>query len=542
MFEPAAIESGRASDLGQPAGPSPESQDQFSLSRLTVAGVWATILAVAVGGLVFFYSRGLTNLYGDGIAHMEGARRLWDSRTPGYPEIGSVWLPLYHILASPLALSDTLWRTGLAGSIVSTAAFAVTAWFLFRLGAEMGRSVAAGLVALAAFVACPNMLYLATTPLTEPLAELWAVLLVYRLFRFGETGHTRALVGASVAAFLGTITRYDGWFVLPFAALFVLWARPGTWRDRLQRAALFSAIAGAGPVLWVIHNAVRFGNPLEFYNGPYSARAIYAHQLATSGFLYPTAGSFLLSARYYLEDLKLVIGPWPLEIAVLGLVAWAAERRERARRSAGLLLVAPLPFYLQSMAHAAVPLYVPTLFPNTYYNLRYGLEMLPGVALLASFLIAPGLGRRLSAALAVVLVAVIVGQGVSTAAPGASELAVAKEGELNSPCLSRTGQAMIRFLRTNYDGETVLMTEGKYPCVPPQVGIAFRRTLSEANRPYWLAMRYGADRWVGWVFRSAGDSVDELMRDYPQAFRDLDLVQDYKFAGEDEVRIYRRRK
>lgn len=511
------------------------------LSRRTAIAAGVAILALSAGGLAFFYSRGLTNLYGDGIAHLEGARRLWDSRTPGYSEIGSVWLPLDHILASPLALSDTLWRTGLAGSLVSMMAFAVAAWFLFRLGAEMGRSAAAGLVALVAFIACPNMLYLASTPLTEALAVLWAVLLVYCLFRFGETGSRRALLAASIAAFLGTLTRYDGWFVLPFAALFVLFARPGSWRDRLRRAALFSVIAGAGPALWILHNTLRFSNPLEFYNGPYSAKAIYAHQLSTTGFPYPTAGSLLLSARYYVEDLKLVIGPWPLELAVLGLIAWAAGSRQRARRSAGLLLVVPLPFYLQSMAHAAVPLYVPTLFPHTYYNLRYGLEMLPGVALLASFLVAPGLGKRWAAGLAIALIAVIVGQAVSTAAPGASELAVAKEGELNSPCRSLTEQAMIRFLRAHYDGETVVMTEGKYPCVPPQVGIPFRRTLSEANRKYWLALPNGADRWAGWVFRSSGDSVDGLMRDYPEAFRDFDLVQDYKFAGEDEVRIYRRR-
>src|SRR6266487_647748 len=110
----------------------------------------------------------------------------------------SAWLPLFHLLASPLALSDTLWRTGLAGSIVSTLAFAATAWFLFRLTFEMNRNVAAAFVALATFAACPNMAYLASTPLTEPLALLWAVLVVYGLFRFQETGRRSALVWAAL--------------------------------------------------------------------------------------------------------------------------------------------------------------------------------------------------------------------------------------------------------------------------------------------------------------------------------------------------------
>ncbi len=508
----------------------------------TVVATWAVILGVALAGLAIFYSRGLSNLYGDGIAHMEGARRLWDSLTPGYAEIGSAWLPLYHVLASPLALNDTLWRTGLAGSIVSTAAFVLTAWLLFRLACEMNRTVAAGVVALVACVACPSMLYLASTPLTEPLALLWAVSAVYGLFRYHQTGQAGALIGAAVAAFLGTLTRYDEWFVLPFAALFVLLARRESWRDRFRHAALFSVIAGAGPLLWVLHNALRFGNALEFYNGPYSARAIYAHQISTTGFRYPTEGSLLLSARYYLEDLKLVIGPWPLELAVLGLVAWAVGTGQRARRSAALLLVVPLPFYLQSMAHAAVPLYVPTLFPNTYYNLRYGIEMLPGVAILASFVVAPALDRRIRSALLVVLTGLILAQAVSMTSNGWPELAVAKEGELNSPCRSETQQAMIRFLGGNYDGQTILMGAGKYPCLLPQLGIPYRQTLSETNRRYWLAMRSGAGKWVGWVIRGTGDPVDELMRAYPQAFDDFDLAAKYKFTGEDGVEIYRRRK
>ncbi len=92
------------------------------------------ILAVTCASLHFFYTRGLSNLYGDGLAHMEGARRIFDSITPGYEEIGSVWLPLYHLVCAPLAINDFLWRTGLAGGLVSSAAFRTDRYLLFRLG------------------------------------------------------------------------------------------------------------------------------------------------------------------------------------------------------------------------------------------------------------------------------------------------------------------------------------------------------------------------------------------------------------------------
>jgi len=512
-----------------------------SASSLALAVAGAAIAIVAIGCLAYYYSHGLINTYGDSIAHMEGARRLFDSQTPGYPEIGTVWLPLFHILAAPLALNDFLWRTGLGGALVSSAAFIIAAWFIFRLALGMNRNVAAAVVALVAFALCPDMDYLAATPLTESLSIMWFVLMVYGLFRFQQAQRLRSLSGAAIAAFCGTLTRYDVWYVLPFAALFVLLTRAGDWPRRFKHAARFSVIAGAGPALWLLHNALRFGNVLEFYNGPFSAKAIYAHQVATTGFRYPTEGSLLLSAHYYLADLQLVIGVWPLALAALGLVAWAAERRERARRAAGLLLLAPLPFYLQSMAHAAVPVYVPTLFPNTYYNLRYGLEMLPAVAICCSFLVSARLAPKLRFAWGVLLVALLAGQSVANLAGGVRELPVVKEGLLNSPCRSKAEQAVIRLLRAQYDGSLILMTVGKWPCVMPTLDIPFRKTLTESNRESWLRLRYQVDRSVGWIVRGEGDSTDEVMRRYPHSFKDFELIEREKSPPEDGVWIYRRR-
>jgi 4-amino-4-deoxy-L-arabinose transferase-like glycosyltransferase len=505
------------------------------------AAVWAAIVVAASAGLYFFYSRGLTDVYGDAMAHMEGARRLFDSLTPGYEEIGTVWLPLPHLLAAPLAINDYLWRTGLAGSFISTAAFIVTAWFACRLAAEMNREVAAGVVALAGFLLCPNMLYLASTPLTEPLAILWMVLMAYGLFRYQESGSIWALIGAGAAAFCGTWTRYDGWSVLPFAALFVLLARQNPWPKRLRHSALFSATAGTGPALWLLHNAYKFGNALEFYNGPYSAKAIYAHQLATTAFAFPTDGSILVSARYYLEDLKLVIGVGPLVLALLGLIAWMASESNRRRRAVALLFLVPLPFNIQAMAHSAVPLYVPTLFPNTYWNLRLGMEMLPAAAIFPSFLLFPGLPRRLHRLVLAALLLIIIGQAVLIASHGASELAIAKEGILNTPCKSPRRQAVIRVLRQVYDGGNVLIASGKWPCVMREVGIPFHRTLTGNNRRFRDLLRTDPAKWAEWIVRGDDDDVDILMRAYPEAYEGFEMIFQANFPGEGSVEIYRRR-
>lgn len=510
-----------------------------SITWRWAAGVWAATAVLAGGALILFYRLGVTDIYGDALAHMEGARRLFDSLTPGYPEIGSVWLPLYHIIVSPLAQNNYLWRTGLAGSLISVACFAVTAWVLFRMAAEMNLSRAAGIVALAGFLICPSMLYLASEPLTESMAQMWAVLCVYALFRFQFSGRQRTLILAALAAFAGTLTRYGEWYVLPFAALFVLLARRDNWSRRFWSAFLFSVIAGAGPVLWFAHNAYRFGNPLEFYNGPYSAVAIYAQQVATTGFRYPTDGSLFLSTRYYLEDLRIVIGPWALELAVLGLVAWMAERT--GRRSAALLLLVPLPFYIQAMAHAAVGLYVPTLFPFTYYNLRYGLEMLPGIALLPSFVVSRPIARMTRLGVAALFVGVITAQAVAQVGGGLRDLPIVQESIRNSPCRKLLRKEVANYLRRVYDGKTILMASGKWPCLATRVGIDYRKTLTENNRRYWRRLRFGAGHWAEWILRRKGDVVDQLMNAYPSAFADFVQVKTISIPHEGTVIIYRRR-
>jgi len=533
--------SARNDTIGGSSGRTPRFGQPPALSFKIDGAVALSIAAVSLAALYFFYSRGLTNIYGDAIAHMEGARRIFDSLTPGYSEIGTVWLPLFHLLAAPLATNDFLWRTGLAGSVVSCAAFAGTAWILYRFGSAVNEGRAAGLLALAVFLLSPNLLYLASTPLTEPLEIFWSVLVVYELFRYQQKGSVLNLIVAAGAACLGTLTRYEEWYVLPFAALFVLLARRQYWQLRVRHALIFSLIAGAGPALWLLHNAYRFSNPLEFYNGPFSAQAIYAHQLATMAFPYPTDGKLLLSAQYYVEDLKLVFGVWPLELGSLGLVAWIVNRPVWEKGSAALLFLVPLPFYVNALAYAAVPLYVPTLFPFSYYNLRYGAEMIPALALFAGFLLPRTLPRPWRNGLLAFFLAIVVLQSCLLFSGGAERLVVAREGVLNTPCRSERQQAIIRVLRARYDGGRVLVAAGKWPCVFPEVGIHFRNTVSDSNREYWRELRTDASKLVGWIIRGDGDPVDELMRAYPQAFAKFELVEKDSFSKEGSVEVYRKK-
>src|SRR5438309_10451639 len=104
-----------------------------------LVGVLASV--IIVNAFLFFLSRDQTFIHIDAIAHVNKARGLFDNIEPGLRQLGTVWLPLPHLLMAPLAVIDPLWRSGAAGSLLSIICFIGTGMFLFLTGLEWtGRS------------------------------------------------------------------------------------------------------------------------------------------------------------------------------------------------------------------------------------------------------------------------------------------------------------------------------------------------------------------------------------------------------------------
>ena len=71
---------------------------------------------VSVISFLFYFQHGDVLLYGDAVAHLNIARRVFDSKTPGLLQLGTVWLPLPHLLMIPFLISDGLWQSPDFGS------------------------------------------------------------------------------------------------------------------------------------------------------------------------------------------------------------------------------------------------------------------------------------------------------------------------------------------------------------------------------------------------------------------------------------------
>src|SRR3989338_6019450 len=137
--------------------------DRIRLLRLTI---FVTIFLAIVSTAIAF-NNDLIVAYGDAESHLNIAKRVIDGLTPGFAQLGGIWLPLPHLLMIPLVKVDILWRTGLAGSLISGIAYVVSAIVIFKLVKLVFPNKQAALAAVLVFLLNPNVLYLQSTPMTE---------------------------------------------------------------------------------------------------------------------------------------------------------------------------------------------------------------------------------------------------------------------------------------------------------------------------------------------------------------------------------------
>lgn len=469
------------------------------------SGLYAA-LALIAGAATFAWALAHQRLllYGDATAHLAIARRMVDSATPGLSQWGTVWLPLPHLLMAVLVWNNWLWRTGIAGSLPSLAALVLGTWLLHQLVRRECGPVAAGWAA-SLYALNPSLLYLAAVPMTESIYLAAFLGLVNACSLYATEPVVRRAWQAGAWGLAASMCRYDGWFVLPFALLALWVGAPGPKQGR-EAGWRFCVLAGAGPVFWFAYNAFYLGDPLAFARGPYSARQIYLNALRHGGLRYPGDHVFGTAALYFLKTVVLTCGE---PLLILGLAALVLlQRRWRARPAAWLVLL-PLPWYVWAMWSGNVPIFVPQYWPHGYYNLRYGVQMLPAAALFSGVLVgalAAGARRVLVPQLRTGIVAglaILCGAAYLGMLRGEGPIAYA-EAVHNAPDRLSMEHQLAAALASRQPGETILMYYGSYPGALADDGIAVRSVIQEANFRVWQAALARPSQHVQWVVVEAG--------------------------------------
>lgn len=490
----------------------------------------AGLVSLLVGAVVqwWMHRADLVLAFWDAQAHLDIARRIWDSTTPGIQMLGTVWLPIPHLLYLPFTLVDPWWWNGLAGGLVGLAAFVATAMAVSALvHRHTGSTVWAG-VAAAVVIANPSLAYLQTTAMTEPILLAFLTGSVWALDRWiGDRSRGNHLLLSGVLAALAVGSRYDGWFYAAVAGLVVLWLsrRPG---PVVRFAAPVVAMVG----LWLGYNAVYFGDPLEFQRGVWSAESQQA-ALAAAGLL-PTKGALFRSLAYYTGAVGLTVG---VILGLLGLVAAAVALGSRARWAL-LLLWSALPFNLLALWGGQSVIALPWTTPAGMLNVRYGIMLLPAIA------VSVGIGAAMVGArwplwqrgTLFAVLSVVGGQSLWMLADAPIRVAALREG-----LAIRDGDAAqmnaSRWLAANYDRGRILVAPAVN--VSPRTRIPLRDRISPWTWELGPAALAAPAEEVDWVVvdrRAEADPVALALAADSGFVREFDRV----FA-ERELEIWRRR-
>lgn len=438
-------------------------------------------LAIGAGAAFFYFLDGLTLVHHDARARLVVARRIADSLTPGWRQIGAVWLPLPHLLNAGFVQVDLFYRTGASAVAFSVLSYAVAAWAGARLVLRATASRAAALVAVGGFALNPNVLYLQSTPMTEPLLLGLTLFGLDRLHLWVARGGP-AMPHAAGLAFAGAcLTRYEAWPITAAGCLIaaLVFTRRGegvvaaAWRA--SRLLPYPGVAVAGFLLL--------------------SRATVGAWLVTGGFFVPEGpmhGAPLLAGWRVWEGLVELSGlALPVAAVVSGLaLLWRASRL--AGRADLLLLLAPL-------AAAALPVYAFTV--GHPFRVRYAVPLVWAAALLAGAGI--GLLPRARALAAAVVVALTLVQGP----PLDRSAAMVREATRDWPEPER--EALVEFLAARYDGERVLVSMGSLAHVMQQLshaGLALREFVHEGNGRYWMDAVARPEGHVGWVLLRETDT------------------------------------
>lgn len=496
----------------------------------------AIALAAAVGGALVawhYHMLGLTLSHYDARGHLIVARRIADSITPGWQQIGAVWLPLPHLLNAIPVQVDLFYRTGAAAVALSVAEYAIAAGAIAWIVLWLTGSGLAAFAGAAVFALNPNVLYLQSTPMTEPLLLATTTVAVAMLmfwchadpkvcaaFEPDPVPATRGAGGQACAdgrsglqafhvgwAFaLACLTRYEAWPVTLSALVAAAWTR---WRRgqplgsalrEVAAIALYPAIAIAA---FAIFSRVVIG---AWFVGS----DFFVPENKALGDPMMAASEIGWGARMLSGALLMWIGG--AGIALAGGIGLASRRRADAMTVLALLGMAAIPWTAFLEGHP--------------FRIRYMVPLMAIEAIGAG--VAAGIvpDRRLRTACAVALL-VLVGYELRPLDASAPMVAEAQWDRPNAPRRAEVTACIDRPLH----GDKIMASMGSlghYMQEASRSGLAIRDFLHEGNGDIWLAALEQPRPFAAWMLieekAEGGDMLARIARARPSFLEGYDRV------------------
>lgn len=498
---------------------------QFDIKSRYIAITALVLSIISLFAFVFYLRNGLGLAYNDARSHLDIGRRIVEGLKPGLAQIGSVWLPLPHLLMVPTIWIDWMWHTGLSGAIISMASYVATAVLIILYSRSLGISVFGQITAMCIFAFNLNVLFLQSTAMTELLLMAAMTMAAYQFLLWAQGYSLMRLVTTAIWVFIATLIRYDGWYLLfHILLILVLYA----WREKSIRAVtgmsiFYLTLAGFGIFLWIGWNLLIFGDPLFFIFGPYSARA--QQMVIEAAGMLSTKGNLGFSLFTYVYVAMLNIGIIPMITGVAGLAILAADRtRTIWVRLATTALIAPFIFNVLALYMGQSAIFLQGISAETWFNVRYGVLTLPGIAIWTGYLIDRAKVMRpfLVTSLAMVLFFGITSNdsvSIEDATVGSSQKNVTEvSGWLQENAAPQEG--------------FVLISAASHDAIIFSSGMKMIRFIHEGTGKYWESATREPDKWARWIVMRTNDTSDQtfrLVNDSGQLYK-YTLVETYPFA------------
>lgn len=533
---------------------------EFSISKQKVEEIkkwfddlpWFTIVIIVACFLSSFaigytFLNGWIIAYGDAQSHLNIPKRVIDSITPGMAQLGGIWLPLPHLLMLPFVKIEILYRTGLAGSIVSGIAFVISCVYIYKLTYSLCKNHLASFIAFLVFALNPNMLYLQTTALTESLLICFFILSGYYMVRFisvalinkqlkkveEKSAHTEFLY-LIFAAFFGlcaSLSRYDGWFLVLVEAMVVVivylpvrkyitilkerklkapfiiikekfYVNKKTFNKIQGGLILFSVLAFIGIFSWFAWDGLILGDPLYFTNSEYSAKA--QQQAWKIRNELPAYHNLNLAFQYYFFDAMSNVGVIIYAVFLVGLILYLSKNKNLFSFLLVLLLFVPFIFNVLTLFMGQSIIFLPHITPANFewkmFNVRYGILMLPVAAIFYGLLFYSS--KYKAKAFLIILIILQVGLFMS----GYSKVISFADG-IEGVSASKTTDADI-WITKHYDGGLVLMDDFARSINIIKSGIPMQNIIYIGNKPYWQESMKQPEKFATWVVVQENDAVD----------------------------------
>lgn len=471
-------------------------------------------IAIILAGIstIIFLSKDLIIAYGDAESHLNIAKRVIHGLTPGFAQLGGIWLPIPHLLLIPFVWSDTLWRSGLAGSIVSGTAFVISSVFLYKLTKMLTNNVWAAFLAFLVFALNPNILYLQSTPMTELTLTAFFILSTYFFIKYiRNEDNLVSLLLSSFFGFCAVLTRYDGWFLVMFQALTIIllyFHRKENFRKIEGNFLLFSTLAFFGVMIWIVWDFLILGDPFYFTTSQFSARTQQLNWLARGEL--PAYKNIFLSTAYYFVTSMSNAGVVIFITALIGLIIFLRDKNNSYRFYISFILLVPFIFNVFTLFAGQSVIFIPHLTPVGFewrlFNVRYGVLMIPIVSFFFAYVFAKAktTGVKILIISLILIQFLLYGVGYSkiiSLADGVEGLSHAKRPNAEY------------WMKDHYDYGFVLLDDYARTLSIVRSGIPMQNNIYIGNKPYWEESLVAPERYARWIIMQRNDAVWKAIYD-----------------------------